>query len=185
MQRLVEAGHLAPGTYRRYLHNRLALMVPSGNPAGIRRVADLGRADVRISQPDPANEDIAWHILDMYRKAGGEALVHRIMEEKRTAGTTLLTAVHHRETPQRIVDGTVDVGPVWATEIQHAATRGIAVEAVEPGPDLDQRRNINYFLCRLKAARNPKNAELFCTFLLSAAAQDIFKRHGFVPALPI
>ena len=51
-----------------YLHNRLTLMVPSGNPADIKAVADLGREEVRISQPDPANEDIAIHIMDMYRQ---------------------------------------------------------------------------------------------------------------------
>ena len=120
MQQLSAAGHIAPGNYRLYLHNRLSLMVPAGNPTGIATVGDLGRPEIRISQPDPANEDIAHHILDMYRDAGGEHLVHRIMEEKRTAGTTLMTVVHHRETPLRIADGAADVGPVWATEIHHA-----------------------------------------------------------------
>ena len=27
----------------------------------------MERGDVRISQPDPSNEDIAFHIIDMYR----------------------------------------------------------------------------------------------------------------------
>jgi ABC-type sulfate transport system substrate-binding protein len=51
-----------------YLHNRLTLMVPRGNPAKITSVNDLARGDVRISQPDPENEDIAYHIMDMYRR---------------------------------------------------------------------------------------------------------------------
>ncbi|MBE0429701.1 MAG: hypothetical protein IBX61_07485 [Thermoleophilia bacterium] len=38
-------------------------MVPRGNPAGISSVADLGREDVRISQPDPDNENIGEHII--------------------------------------------------------------------------------------------------------------------------
>ena len=40
--------------------------------------------------------------MDMYRQAGGDGLVQRIMKEKREQGTTLYTVVHHRETPQRI-----------------------------------------------------------------------------------
>jgi molybdate transport system substrate-binding protein len=64
----------------------LVLFVPSGNPAAIAAVADLGKDHVRISQPDPANEDIAFHIMEMYRDAGGDALVRRIMEEKRSKG---------------------------------------------------------------------------------------------------
>ena len=46
MRRLSDAGHLAPGDYRLYLHNRLSLMVPAGNPAGISAVGDLGRPGI-------------------------------------------------------------------------------------------------------------------------------------------
>jgi molybdate transport system substrate-binding protein len=82
MKRLAEVQKIAPGSHRLYLHNRLVLLVPAANPASIAAVSDLGDDHVRISQPDPANEDIAYHIMNMYRDAGGNALVHRIMEEK-------------------------------------------------------------------------------------------------------
>lgn len=184
MQQLSDAGHLEPGDYRLYLHNRLSLMVPAGNPAGIAAVNDLGQPEIRVSQPDPANEDIAHHILDMYRQAGGERLVHRIMEEKRTAGTTLMTIVHHRETPLRIADGTTDVGPVWATEIRHARSLGLPIDEVQPGAELDQRTRINYYICRLKTAPHPENAQKFLEFILSSAAQAIYTRYGFIPHRP-
>ena len=184
MRRLSDAGRLEPGDYRLYLHNRLSLMVPAGNPAGIAAVGDLGRPEIRISQPDPANEDIARHILDMYRDAGGKRLVHRIMEEKRVAGTTLMTIVHHRETPLRIADGTVDVGPVWATELHHARSIGLPIDEVQPGATLDQRNRINYYICRLKSAPHPENAKKFLTFILSSAAQAIYTRYGFTPYRP-
>jgi ABC-type molybdate transport system substrate-binding protein len=181
MQRLEAAGHIDPDGGRLYLHNRLALMVPAGNPAGITSVADLGRGDVRISQPDPRNEDIAFHIMAMYRQAGGDALVHRIMEAKRAEGTTIFTIVHHRETPLRIAKKTVDVGPVWATEIAHAHMSGLACDVVEPGPELDQHEHINYYVCRLKKAPNPENAAKFLDFIQSSTAQDIYRRYGFLP----
>jgi ABC-type molybdate transport system substrate-binding protein len=145
MQALVETGHIDAGSYRLYLHNRLSLMVPADNPAGIADIKDMGRDRVRISQPDPANEDIAFHIMDMYRQAGGDELVHRIMEEKRAEGTTLYTIVHHRETPLRISKKTVDVGPVWATEVIHAQSTDLEFDVIEPGKDLDQRDKINYY----------------------------------------
>jgi len=181
MQALVETGHIDAGSYRLYLHNRLSLMVPAGNPAGIADIADLGRDQVRISQPDPVNEDIAFHIMDMYRQAGGDELVHRIMEEKRAEGTTLYTIVHHRETPLRILKKTVDVGPVWATEVIHAQSTDLEFDIVEPGRDLDQRGRINYFVCRLKKAPHPVNADKFYDFIQSGLAQDIYEGYGFVP----
>jgi len=184
MLRLVQAGHIAAGDYRLYLHNRLTLMVPFGNPGAISGVDDLARPEIRISQPDPANEDIAHHILDMYRHAGGEPLVRRIMEEKLAAGTTLMTVVHHRETPRLIADRTADVGPVWATEIQHALSRGLPVAEVQPGAALDQRERINYFICRLQDAPHPENAGKFLDFMLSPAARSVYSRYGFIPHQP-
>ena len=181
MQQLSDTGHLEPGDYRLYLHNRLSLMVAAGNPAGITAVNDLERPEIRVSQPDPVNEDIAHHIVDMYRQAGGERLMHRIMEEKRAAGTTLMTVVHHRETPLRIADGTADVGPVWATEIHHARSLGLPIDEVQPGAPLDQRDRINYYICRLKTAPHPENAQKFLEFILSSAAQAVYARYGFVP----
>ena len=181
MQILAAADHIGDDDYHLYLHNRLTLMAADGNPAGIKRVSDLGGDTVRISQPDPANEDIAFHIMDMYRQAGGDELVHRIMEEKRAEGTTIMTIVHHRETPLRIRKRTVDVGPVWATEIINAERSGLKLEVIEPGKDLDQRDHINYYISRLRRAPHPENAERFVDFILSPTAQRIYERYGFEP----
>jgi len=163
-----------------YLHNRIVLMVPETNPAGIKTVSDLGRDDIRISQPG-AMEDISHYIIDMYDKAGGNTLVKRIMEEKRADGTTIFTVVHHRETPLRIKKATVDVGPVWATEVVNALKNGLKVKAIEPGEALDQRDRVNYFITKLKRAPNSENSDKFLHFIKSTKAQEIYKRYGFVP----
>jgi ABC-type molybdate transport system substrate-binding protein len=183
MDRLANSGLIEVSSHQLYLHNRLSLMVPEGNPAGITSVADLGREEVRISQPDPANEDIAFHIMDMYYQAGGDRLLKRIMEEKRAKGTTIMTVVHHRETPQRMVKRLADVGPVWATEINYARVRRLPIDSVEPGEKFDQRKRINYYVCRLNTARNPENAEKFLSFILSSKAQAIYSSYGFISPL--
>ena len=181
MKQLEQKDLISSEDYFLYLHNRIVLMVPETNPAQITSVGDLARSEVRISQPNPEYEDIAFHILDMYRQAGGEALVHRIVEEKRAEGTTILTVVHHRETPLRIKRGKVDVGPVWATEIRHARQTKLAVDMVDPGEGLDQREEINYYICNLKDSGNPENGAKFLEFIRSPVAQGIYERYGFVP----
>jgi ABC-type molybdate transport system substrate-binding protein len=181
MERLEKGKLISKGDYFLYLHNRIVLMVPEGNPGQIVSVSDLGREKVRISQPNPEYEDIAHYIVDMYRQAGGQVLVHRIMEQKRAEGTTILTIVHHRETPLRMAKQTVDVGPVWATEIIHARQRGLGVAAVEPGEKLDQRDSINYYICRLNNAPHPENGARFLDFIKSARAQGIYESYGFMP----
>jgi ABC-type molybdate transport system substrate-binding protein len=178
MKELFQKGYI--DNYLVYLHNRIVLMVPEGNPGGIKTVLDLGRDDVRISQPG-AMEDITRYIIDMYKNAGGDALVKKIMDYKRAEGTTILTIVHHRETPLRMKKGTVDVGPVWATEVKNAQSVGLKVEAIEPGAGLDQRDKVNYYIARLKNAPHPENAEKFLNFMKTPKAQDIYRRFGFVP----
>jgi molybdate transport system substrate-binding protein len=178
MEELRSRGYI--NDYFIYLHNRLVLMVPEGNPSGIKTVNDLGRSGVRISQPGEM-EDISHYIIDMYAKAGGDALVKRIMDEKKAEGATVLTVVHHRETPSRIEKGVVDVGPVWATEGMNARRNGLKVEAVEPGESLDQRDKVNYFLTKLRNAPNPGNADKFLNFIRSAQAQETYRKYGFVP----
>ena len=116
----------------------------------------------------------------MYRLAEGEELVKRIMEEKRAEGTAIYTIVHHRETPLRIRKRTVDVGPVWATEVVNAKREGFNVDAVEPGKEIDQRDRVNYYITKLKNAPNPLNAERFLNFIKSEKAQKIYS-NGFTP----
>jgi ABC-type molybdate transport system substrate-binding protein len=181
MKQLEEKNFISGKDYFLYLHNRIVLMIPEGNPAEIHSVQDLARSEVRVSQPNPEYEDIAFHIIDMYRDAGGETLVHRIMEEKRAEGTTMLTTVHHRETPIRIQNGEVDVGPVWSTEIKHALHNNLPVDVVEPGEDLDQRKKINYYICPLKGSTNQENGAKFLQFIKSSKAQAIYQKYGFVP----
>jgi ABC-type molybdate transport system substrate-binding protein len=81
----------------------------------------------------------------------------------------------------RIQKGTVDVGPVWATEVMNAQRNGLKVEPVEPGEGLDQCDRVNYFITRLKNAPNAVNADKFLNFIKSPQAQEIYRQYGFVP----
>ncbi|QJT10267.1 molybdate ABC transporter substrate-binding protein [Oceanidesulfovibrio marinus] len=179
---VVQAGLADRDACKPYVHNRIVLLVPAGNPRNIAGPADLAREGVRVSQPDAAIEDIGIHIRAMYEKAGGAALAARILEDKVRAGETYVTTVHHRETPQRLLDGEADVGPVWATEAAHARDRGLALEMVDPGPELDMHEVVAYMACPLRGGGNPEGGLAFARFLRSATAREIYSRFGFIPA---
>jgi ABC-type molybdate transport system substrate-binding protein len=179
---LAAAGRVDPARCFIYLHNRLALMVAAGNPRGIMSVQDLAQPGIRISQPNPRHEDIAAYVLQMYRQAGGQPLVDRILTDKQGVGETLLTTVHHRETPRRIMDGEADVGPVWATEIAHAEREGWPLAGIAVGAGLDQRETVRYLACPLLGARNPANGAAFLAFLASETARGIYADFGFAPS---
>lgn len=176
MIRLKEKGLI--DEYFVYLHNRIVLMVPKGNPKGIKSVFDLTRDDIVVSHPNPENEDIGKYVVELYIEIGGEELKRKIMEEKAKKGKTLFTTVHHRETPERILRGEVDCGWVWATEVIYAKMKGLPVDMVEV--ELDMKERVNYYIAKLKNAPNPENAEKFLEFIKSDKAQRIYEKYGFI-----
>ncbi|MGH9437962.1 MAG: substrate-binding domain-containing protein, partial [Terriglobia bacterium] len=70
-------------SYVTYATNELAIMVRKGNPKNIQSLNDLGRDDVRLSMPNPDWEGVARLIENSLRKAGGEALIQKVMVTKR------------------------------------------------------------------------------------------------------
>ncbi|MDJ0391021.1 substrate-binding domain-containing protein [Roseomonas sp. E05] len=111
--------------------NRLTLMVREDNPAGLRAIEDLGQPHLRVAMPNPAWEGIGRQVEEVLRQAGGGALHRRVMREKAADGSTVLTDIHHRQTPMRLLRGQSDVGPVWETEVLHQRRLGQPITGVE------------------------------------------------------
>jgi ABC-type molybdate transport system substrate-binding protein len=188
----VSLGHLkqlkASGmmdAYFVYMHNELQIMVAKGNSKKVAGVDDLARSDVRTSMPNPVNEGIMqFYIRNVLERHG---IWQRISGNKecvycQTTPNNWFTAVHHRETPDRILANQSDAGMVWKTEVLAAQRRGAQVEAVSL-PDQDSLRNeVSYVVGMLKASKHQKAAEAFLSFLSSPECQSVYAKYGFVKA---
>ena len=163
-----------------YADNKLAIMVPAGNPKQVHGIADLGRADVRVSMPNPQFEGIAKQIEAIYKKVGGDALDQTIMQTKVQDGSTILTQIHHRQSPLNILDGHADAAPVWYTETYfQQQVLHHPVETVEI-PDADNL-HVTYTAAILRAAPHPQAAKDFLAFLATPGAQAVYQKYGFEP----
>jgi ABC-type molybdate transport system substrate-binding protein len=99
--------------YMVYMHNELQIMVAQGNPKKITGVDDLARPGIRTSMPNPVNEGIMqFYIRKVLERhgvwqtiSGGKECVHC-----QTTDNNWFTAVHHRETPDRILADQSDAG---------------------------------------------------------------------------
>ena len=160
-----------------YATNQLTIMVRAGNPLGIHSLKDLGGAQVRLSMPNPEWEGVARQIASSLEKSGGAKLVKTVMEDKVANGTTLLTQVHHRQTPMRILSGEADAGVVWASEALFQIKVGNPIASVDiPG---DQNTTATYAAGVLKNAPHPEAARAWVAFLGSQSAQDAYRESGF------
>jgi ABC-type molybdate transport system substrate-binding protein len=188
----VNLGHLrelkASGmmdSYMVYMHNELQIMVAKGNPKKIAGVEDLARPDVRTSMPNPVNEGIMqFYVRKVLERhgiwqaiSGGKECVHC-----QTTANNWFTAVHHRETPDRIVANQSDAGMVWKTEVLAALGRGAQVEAVALPDEDSLRTEVSYAIGTLTSSKHRQSAEAFLSFLRSAEGQDAYAKFGFVRA---
>jgi molybdate transport system substrate-binding protein len=166
--------------YRTYATNSLAIEVAKGNPKRITSLRDLGRDDVRVSMPNPAWEGVAGQIEASYRKAGGDALDATIMKRKVADGTTILTHIHHRETPLNILGGKADAGPVWLSEALYQQRIGNPIEYVTI-PSAENATAI-YADAVVRLAPHPQAARAFADFISSGEAAAIYAKYGFTSA---
>jgi ABC-type molybdate transport system substrate-binding protein len=185
LQRLKAAGLMH--RYEIYMHNELQMMVTKGNPKAIVGIDDLVRSDVRTSLPNPVNEGImqfyARSVLERHglwpKIANGQECV-----SCQTTERNWFTAVHHRETPERIRDDKSDVGIVWKTEVMEALRQGAQIEGVELPASDSLRDKVSYTVGALENARHRENADRYLAFLATKVAQDAYARFGFVKARP-
>lgn len=171
--------------YAVYMHNELEIMVAKGNPRAIRGVKDLVRPGIRTSMPNPVNEGImqfyARKVLERHGiwnqvSAGQECY------SCQTTPQNWFTAVHHRETPDRIRAGASDAGIVWKTETQEAVRSGAQVEAVALPPEDSLVNEVAYAIGALKNSPRKAMAEKYLDFLKMPESQSAYAKYGFVNA---
>jgi ABC-type molybdate transport system substrate-binding protein len=173
--------------YAIYMHNELQIMVAKDNPKKITGIEDLVRPDVRTSLPNPVNEGImqfyARKVLERHgiwsAIANGQECV-----SCQTTARNWFTAVHHRETPERIRDNKSDAGIVWKTEVMEALRQGANIEAVALPPADSLRDEVSYAIGTLQNSPHKENAEAYLAFLATPAGQEAYEKFGFVRARP-
>ncbi len=162
-----------------YLRNRLVLMVQKGNPRQIRTWDDLARDDVRVVMPDPQLDGIVRQVEQILQAIEGDGIMHKIMKHKIEKGTTVLTNLHHRLAPQRILKGQADVGPVWYPEAALQKQIGNDIDWVELPQGQD---GLSAAMAgRFRDAPHAQAAGDFLLFLRSSEAQRIYAKHGYLP----
>jgi ABC-type molybdate transport system substrate-binding protein len=185
LKRLKQKGLM--DAYAIYMHNEMELMVARGNPKGIKGIKDLARADVRTSLPNPVNEGIMQfygrkvlerHGIWKQISAGKECF------SCQTTPNNWFTAVHHRETPERILDGRSDVGIVWVTETTEAKRAGANVDSVRLPAEDSMRDDVAYAIGTLVSSPRKGAAQRYLQFLGTPAAQEAYASYGFVNASP-
>lgn len=163
-----------------YVTNDLTIMIPRGNPGHITGLDDFGKPGVRLVMPNPAWEGVARQIEISLRKAGGPALLKRVYETKVKDGETILTHIHHRQTPLFLMQGLAVAGITWKSEAIFQEQAGHPIGHV--GIPAQYNTTAVYGAALVKGAPHPEAGKLWLQFLRSPTALKIFERYGFKQA---
>jgi molybdate transport system substrate-binding protein len=146
-----------------FAHNRLTIIVPSGNPAHVTDLADLADPQVAVALAGP-EVPAGQYAVEALEAAG--LTVSPVSQE-----------VDVKAVVTRVTLGGADAGIVYVTD---AAAAGDAVDTVP----IPRAQNVvaTYPAVTLDASRQPELARAFVAFLRSPPAQQVLRRFGFAPS---
>lgn len=165
MDALKDEGLMDDESITELLENKVVLIVPKGNPAGISSFEDCAEAKAGIiGLGDPESVPAGQYAEEVFSSLG----IWDTVRAKANCGSDVRTVLAWAET------GDIDCGVVYATD----ALTTDKVETVAQAPE-GSCKKIIYPAGIVKASGNKKAAEAFLEFLKGDEAKKVFESYGF------
>ena len=170
-RRLVEAG-LAAGEAVVFARNRLALVVPSDNPAGIERAADLARAGVRLVA---AGEEvpITRYVGQLLGRLAGESDA-RADFVGRVQKNVVSREDNVRAVLAKVELGEADAGIVYATDAR--SSRRVRTIPIPESANV----SVTYAAVAVRGSADPARGIDFVRWLAGPEAREVLVDSGFL-----
>ena len=174
MDAAIAAG-LVAGAPLPFAHNRLAIVTPAGNPAGIQSAADLGNEGTLLvlAQPEvPAGRYARESVCLMATDTAiyGAGFVERV------AANVVSEEEDVRDVLAKVALGEADAGVVYVSD---AAAAGDQVHVVDIP---DSVNVIATYPVAILVGNDEALGSAFVSYLLSEEGQTLLERYGFQPA---
>ncbi|MBI1878869.1 MAG: molybdate ABC transporter substrate-binding protein [Chloroflexi bacterium] len=172
---ILEAQRVMSGTERTFVLNRLVIIYPKDNPAGIAELQDLARPGVKVvlaAQEVPVGQ----YSQDFLDKAIQDAAFGFSFKDE-----VLQNVVSYEENVRAVLTkvalGEGDVGIVYTSDI--------TAESVDQVGRIDIPDELNtiatYPIAVVGDSAYPNQAQAFVDYVLSPAAQAVLAKYGFIP----
>jgi len=162
-QRLFRAGLVdKPVTFTA---NRLALIVPKSNPAGIRTIYDLRSKPVKLVVAAPA-VPVGGYTITVLRKMGLSSVLSKVVSRESDV----------RAVTGKVALGQADAGFVYVTDARAVSDQVIVVRI----PAWAQPR-VRYEIAVVSRSTNKTAARAWINAILSARGQTALRNAGFLP----
>ena len=148
-----------------FTSNRLALIVPRSNPAGIRSVYDLKRKPVKLVIAGAA-VPVGGYTRTVLRKMGLSSVLSKVVSQETDVRAVI----------GKVALGQADAGFVYVTDARAVADRVTVIRI----PAWAQPR-VRYEIAVVSSSSKKTAAQAWIRTLLSARGQAALKEYGFLP----
>ena len=176
MDNAIQARRVAGGSQQTFAHNKLVVIYPRDNPAGLGELQDLANPGLKLVLA--AKEvPVGKYVLDFLDQAGQDAAFGAAFKDD-----VLKNVVSYEENVKavltKIVLGEGDAGIVYLTDITQANAGKVG------RLDIPDALNTvaTYPIAAVSDASQPELAQAFIQLVLSAQGQQILAKYGFLPA---
>lgn len=173
MQAAIDGGRINAGSEQTFVRNRLVVITPSDNPAGVETLQDLANPGLRLILADVA-VPVGQYSLDFLAKASALPAYTASYSP-----TVLANVVSYEDNVRSVLTkvalGEGDAGIVYTTD---AALDADTVQQIAIPDELNTIAN--YPVAPLNDSPNTALAEAFIAYLLSPEAQAVLTRYGFI-----
>lgn len=176
MRVVLDSGDVISGTQQTFVRNRLVVIHPQDNPAGLQTLADLAKPGVKLVLADKA-VPVGQYALDFLAKAPEDPQYTVAYSE-----TVLANVVSYEENVRAVLTkvalGEADAGIVYTSDVAQSTANEVGRIEIP-----DKLNTIaSYPIAPLAASSNVDLARQFVEYVLSPDGQRILSSYGFIPA---
>ena len=165
MDALNEEGLIASDTITDLLENKIVLIVPEGNEAGLSAFEDIADA-ASIALGDPASVPAGQYAQEALTSLG----IWDSIQDKVSFGTNVTEVLN------QVAAASADAGIVYATD---AASMEDQVDVVAEAPEGSLKTKVIYPVAVVKNTAHEEAAQSLVDFLKTPEAMAVFEAYGF------
>ena len=159
-----------------FVKNRLVVIFPKDNPAGLKELKDLAKAGLKLDLADKA-VPVGQYALDFLDKAVKDPGFDPQFKEN-----VLKNVVSYEDNVKAVLNkvslGEADAGIVYVTDITTAAVEKVGTLDI---PDA-LNTIATYPIAPISDSKNADLAKAFVALVLSPEGQTVMEKYRFIPA---
>lgn len=173
MQAAIESGRVISGTQQTFTGNRLVVITPADNPAGLATLQDLVKPGIKLLLAAP-EVPVGGYSIEFLEKAGGSPDFPAGFQEAVQANV-----VSYEENVKAVLSkvslGEADAGIVYTSDAPPSLEE-VARIAIPDSLNVPA----SYPIAMIEDSANRELAQQFLAFVLSPEGQSILANYGFV-----